>query len=328
VIRPELLAAPCRPIGFVTPQFGIFAQGAHAHHFLEFEMLPGATSEKTVDSVRRLLSPEVSSGRINLVVAFGPKIWRALAPSASPDSLADFHEVRSPDGHGAPATQHDVWLWISASAPDVSWDHARSATFALRDVARLSLEQPAFVYQDNRDMTGFLDGTVNPPPRLAAEAALVHAGDPGEGGSHVLAMRWIHNLAAFNGLSVERQEEVFGRTKRESVEIPEGLRSESAHISRVTVKVDGEELKIYRRSVPYGSVQEQGLYFLAFSAEPSRYLRMLSRMFGAAGDGLHDRLTDFSRPVSGGLYFAPSLNALNELVGLGHDPSLETTAKT
>src|SRR5271154_4183601 len=80
VIRPELLAAPCRPIGFVTPQFGIFAQGAHAHHFLEFEMLPGATSEKTVDSVRRLLSPEVSSGRINLVVAFGPKIWRALAP--------------------------------------------------------------------------------------------------------------------------------------------------------------------------------------------------------------------------------------------------------
>jgi putative iron-dependent peroxidase len=40
---------------------------------------------------------------------------------------------------------------------------------------------------------------------------------------------------------------------------------------------------------------------------------MLSRMFGTAGDGVHDRLTDFSRPVAAAYYFAPSLNALNEL---------------
>ncbi len=34
---------------------------------------------------------------------------------------------------------------------------------------------------------------------------------------------------------------------------------------------------------------------------------MLSRMFGTAGDGLHDSLTDFSRPVSGAYYFGPAL---------------------
>jgi deferrochelatase/peroxidase EfeB len=38
---------------------------------------------------------------------------------------------------------------------------------------------------------------------------------------------------------------------------------------------------------------------------------MLSRMFG--NDGPRDRLTDFSRPVTGAYYFAPSLTALNEL---------------
>jgi len=38
-------------------------------------------------------------------------------------------------------------------------------------------------------------------------------------------------------------------------------------------------------------------------------------MFGTTGDGVHDRLIDFSRPVSGAYYFAPSLNALNELAG-------------
>jgi porphyrinogen peroxidase len=40
---------------------------------------------------------------------------------------------------------------------------------------------------------------------------------------------------------------------------------------------------------------------------------MLARMLGIAGDGLHDRLTDFTRPVSGAYYFAPSLTVLNQL---------------
>jgi deferrochelatase/peroxidase EfeB len=38
-------------------------------------------------------------------------------------------------------------------------------------------------------------------------------------------------------------------------------------------------------------------------------------MFGTAEDGIRDRLTEFSRPVSGACYFAPSLNVLNELAG-------------
>ena len=42
---------------------------------------------------------------------------------------------------------------------------------------------------------------------------------------------------------------------------------------------------------------------------------MLARMFGTAGDGVRDRVTDFSRPVSGAYYFAPSLDVLNELAG-------------
>jgi len=122
--------------------------------------------------------------------------------------------------------------------------------------------------------------------------------------------------AALPELGHKPSEYVTGGLYFQSIEIPEGTRSERAHISRVTVKVDGEELKIYRRSVPYGNVQEQGLYFVAFSADPTRYHLMLGRMFGSSGDGVHDRLTDFSKPVSGGLYFAPSLNDLNELVGL------------
>ena len=75
------------------------------------------------------------------------------------------------------------------------------------------------------------------------------------------------------------------------------------------IEEDGEELEIYRRSTPYGTVGEHGLYFLGFSAELSRFDKMLARMFGVA-DGIRDHLTDFTRPVSGSYYFAPSLEAL------------------
>ena len=37
---------------------------------------------------------------------------------------------------------------------------------------------------------------------------------------------------------------------------------------------------------------------------------MLAAMYGTGGDGVRDRLTDFSTPVSGSFFFAPSLEAL------------------
>ncbi|MGD0637642.1 MAG: Dyp-type peroxidase [Nitrososphaerales archaeon] len=302
-------------MGFVLPQFGIFAQGTHSHHFLEFDMHAGVTKDDAVASFRRLRAPEVSSGGINLVIAFRPSAWSEVAPSRAPSSLGDFREVVGPDGRRAPATQHDVLLWISGSAPDVTWDHARAATLAVGDVAKLVAEQPAFTYRDNRDMTGFIDGTANPPIRRAADVALVPSGEPGEGGSHVLAMRWVHDLNAFNRLTVEEQERVYGRSKSDSVEMSDERKPRDAHIARASVVDNGEEVEIFRRSVPWGTVEKQGLFFLAFSADQSRFTRMLSRIFGTAGDGLHDHLTDFTHPVSGSYYFAPSLDALNEVAG-------------
>ena len=131
----------------------------------------------------------------------------------------------------------------------------------------------------------------------------------------MLAMRWVHDLDAFNGLTVEEQQRVIGRTKQDSLELSGAAKPATAHIARVEISVDGHEEEIFRRSVPYGTVTEYGLNFVAFSADPTRYERMLARMFGTAGDGVRDRLTDFSRAVAGARYFAPSLNALNELGG-------------
>ena len=302
---------------FVLPQLGIFAQGTAAHHFLEFDLHPDVRPADAVTPFRRLRAPDVSSGGVNLVLGFSAAAWRGVAPAHdTPADLADFRPIEGAGGRGAPAVQHDAWVWVSGAAADIAWDHARAATAAVADVASLVAERPAFTYHDGRDMTGFVDGTANPPTRLAPHVAMVPVGRPGEGGSHVLVMRWVHDLDAFERLPVGEQEGVIGRTKADSIELTPSRKPATAHIARVEVDDEqGHEIEIFRRSVPYGTVGERGLYFVAFSAERKRYDVLLARMFGTSGDGRSDRLTEFSRPVAGACYFAPSLNALAEIGG-------------
>ncbi len=52
----------------------------------------------------------------------------------------------------------------------------------IADIASLAVERAAFAYHDGRDMTGFVDGTANPPTRLAPHVAMAPPGSPGEGG--------------------------------------------------------------------------------------------------------------------------------------------------
>jgi putative iron-dependent peroxidase len=294
-----------------VPQPGIFAQGTTAHYFLEFDFLPAHAPEAVLECVSRLRQPAVSAGAVNVVVAFGPALWRSIAPDHVPESLHEFTEISGPGGRRAPATQHDLWLWISGSSTDVVFEHARAAARTLRGLAELRSEQPCFVNRDSRDLTGFIDGTANPPPELAPQVALVAEGRPGEGGSHVLAQKWVHDLDRFDELSVPDQQRVFGRTKADSTELEGSEKPADSHIARVDIRdASGADVPIFRRSVPFGTVSESGLYFVAFSADPLRYDRMLARMFGTDSDGLADRLTGFTRPVGGGYYFAPSLTAL------------------
>jgi putative iron-dependent peroxidase len=211
-----------------------------------------------------------------------------------------------------PATQHDAVLWLSGSAYDVVFDAARGAIGELDGLTSVAEETSSWPYRHDRDLTGFIDGTENPPVEEAFEVALVPDGERGAGGAFVLAQKWVHDLDRFHAQGREEQENTIGRTKPDSVELDD--KPPTAHIARVVIEEDGEELELYRRSTPYGRVGELGLYFLAFSADPSRFTKMLHRMFGVGGDGLHDHLTDFTRPVSGAFYFAPSLDALDGIL--------------
>jgi len=293
------------------PQPGIFAQGTRSHYHLEFDLRADATDGAVVSALGGLREPAVTAGGSNIVVGFGAQLWRRLRPDDAPAALQPFREV-SGDGRVAPATQHDLWVWAHGTGEDVELDVARAVTVALAPAFVLAAEQPCFVYKDSRDLSGFVDGTENPPVERALDVALVADGEVGEGGAYAMTQRWVHDLGVFHSWTLADQEAAFGRTKLDSIELDD--KPATAHISRVVIEEDGEELEIYRRSTPYGRVGELGLYFVAFSADPSRFDRMLARMFGTSGDGVFDTITDFTHPVSGSYYFAPSLDALDGLL--------------
>lgn len=292
-----------------TPQPGIFVEGSTHHRLLELGVpphdqggLPGALSD-----LRAVLAAHRT---VQHVVAFGPGLLRDLAPERRPSDHRAFAEIHGSAGHVAVATQADVFVWLHGAGPDVLFDAARAARRALAPAAEVVRETTGWEYRDSRDLTGFADGTENPPADEARGLAVVGQGS-GAGGSFVLTQRYVHDLDAFATLPVTEQEATIGRTKPDSVEL-EG-KPPTAHISRVVIEEDGEELEIYRRSVPYGTTSEAGLFFLAFSSSLDTFDKMLAKMYGTAGDGLHDRLMDFSRPVSGAYWFAPPVEDLDAI---------------
>jgi putative iron-dependent peroxidase len=301
-----------------TPQPGVFALGTRSHFHLEFDLRAGAGDDAVRDALAELRSSVLSDPGLNGVVGFGAELWLRLAPADAPATLRRFDPVGDPSARHAPATQHDVWVWLHGAAPDGALDGARAAERALRPVAGLAQEVPCFLYRDSRDLTGFIDGTENPPIAAAPEVAVIPGPGPGAGGSFAITQRWRHDLEAFGRLPIPEQEGVIGRTKPDSVELDDDTKPPTAHIARVVVEDDeGEELEIFRRSLPYGTVREHGLYFVGFSVDISRFDVMLARMFGTSGDGLHDRLTEFTAPVSGAYYFVPSLESLAGLARPG-----------
>jgi putative iron-dependent peroxidase len=282
-----------------TPQPGIFAVGNRTHHHLEFDCQgePG----DVLAAVQRIREAANTVIGVNVVVGFGARQWAAMSPQ--PDDLVPFQTIEGQDGYSVPASQHDLWLWLHASGPDAVFNVARIAAVELADLATVAHEQACFTYQASQDLTGFEDGTENPPLDEAVSSATI----PGDGGSIVLLQKWVHDLDGFEALEVADREQVIGRTLYGSEELEAS--AENSHVGRVVVEdADGNELEVFRRSAAFGGVQEHGLMFLAFSADRARLQRMLERMAGAE-DGIRDRLTEFSTPVRSAWYYAPPIES-------------------
>jgi len=293
-----------------APQSGIFATESTHHHFLEYCVDAAADTDGLSRALAQAL--ELDGNGIHLVVAFGPELWGRIGTGAQPAGLRPFQPIDGGE-RKAPATQRDLFLWLHGTSQADVLDAAMAAHGVLGAHGTLELDLPGFIYRDSRDLIGFVDGTANPKEDARFEAALIADGEPGAGGAFVMSQKWVHDLPAFHALPVEEQEQVVGRTKIDDIELEGDTMPADSHVSRTDVKLDGVAQKIYRRSAPYGVAGEHGLYFLAFACGIGRFQIQLDRMYGVSGDGLHDRLTEFSAAVTGSYWFAPDAETLKKL---------------
>ncbi|WP_154020942.1 Dyp-type peroxidase, partial [Acinetobacter baumannii] len=120
-------------------------------------------------------------------------------------------------------------------------------------------------------------------------------------------------LKQLNRMSVPDQEMMIGRTKDANEEIDGDERPVTSHLSRVDLKEYGKGLKIVRQSLPYGTASgTHGLYFSACCGRQYNIEQQLLSRFGDT-DGKRDAMRRFTKPVTGGYYFAPSLERIQAL---------------
>jgi putative iron-dependent peroxidase len=178
-------------------------------------------------------------------------------------------------------------------------------------------EVHGFKYFEMRDLLGFVDGTENPTGSEAESAALIGAADPEfAGGSYVIVQKYLHDLTAWNSLTVEEQERVIGRTKLEDIEMHDDVKPSNSHIALTVIEdEDGNEVQILRDNMPFGTIgsQEFGTYFIGYAKDPGVTELMLRRMFLGEPEGNYDRILDFSTAVTGTTFFAPTRGILDAL---------------
>jgi porphyrinogen peroxidase len=265
-------------------------------------------------ALRRAVGFRDLEGRLSCVMAFGADAWDRLFAVPRPKDLHPFHEIRGQ--HHAPATPGDILFHIRSKRMDMCFELATQIMSRLGGAVSMVDEVHGFKYFDDRDLIGFVDGTENPVDEAAIDATIIGAEDAAfAGGSYVIVQKYLHDLKKWNALPIEEQERIVGRTKLSDIELDDAAKPAFAHNVLTTIMEDGKQLEIVRDNMPFGDVGkgEFGTYFIGYARSPHRIEQMLVNMFVGQPPGNYDRLLDFSRAVTGTLFFVPSATFLENV---------------
>ncbi|WP_421999230.1 Dyp-type peroxidase [Reyranella sp.] len=299
--------------------------------FLVVTMKDGPDAEAAVKGVCADLSALLRAvgfrdldGRLSCVMGIGSDAWDRLFGAPRPRDLHPFREIKGQ--HHAVATPGDLLFHIRSMRMDLCFELATQIMARLGDAVSVADEVHGFKYFDDRDLLGFVDGTENPVDQEALDATLIGEEDATfSGGSYVIVQKYLHDLKGWNAVPVEQQEGFVGRTKLGDIELDDAVKPTFAHAALTTIVENGEEQKIVRANMPFGEVGkgEYGTYFIGYARSPRRTEQMLENMFVGKPPGNYDRLLDFSRPVTGTLFFVPTATFLDEVVAAPADPAPE-----
>ncbi len=297
-------------------QNAIFLEGSTSAFFLEFKIKENINIDKLKKTLIKIF--EMNSDQLSVMISFSKVAYEKLGVEV-PVGLVDFKKLVGLKGLNMPSSQTDLFIWAHSFSKSVIYDFQTHSKEMLNPFLTVKIEQEGFRYHDSRDLTGFVDGSANPKGNKRMREATIASGDKHENGSYVITQKWSHDLTSFHSNKKEEQEKIIGRTKEDSIELEGKAMPKNSHVSSVDLKVDGEAMKIYRRSFPFVNKDEKGLFFLGFANNLQRFDVQLKSMLGLSEDGISDRIMDFSIPKTGSYYFAPSINNLLEILSPNKD---------
>ncbi|KSV66778.1 hypothetical protein N182_34740 [Sinorhizobium sp. GL2] len=302
----------------VVPQ-PVAARLTRAAIFLVVKLEPGRGAETAVRKLFADLSGLLRAvgfrdleGGLSCVLGIGSDAWDRLFGVPRPKDLHPFREIRG--CHLAVSTPGDLLFHIRSTRMDLCFELATQIMSRLNGFSTTEDEVHGFSYFDDRDLIGFVDGTENPVDAAAVAATIIGAEDLDfAGGSYVIVQKYLHDLDAWNRVPVADQERIIGREKLSDIELDDTAKPSCAHNVLTSIEENGEPLEILRDNMPFGDVGkgEFGTYFIGYARSPRRIEMMLENMFIGRPPGNYDRLLDFSRAVTGALFFVPSASFLD-----------------
>jgi porphyrinogen peroxidase len=297
-----------------TPQKAILSALGEHQWYVHLSRTEGADLGVIKKALTDLRADCEAQG-VGLVILLGPTLLADLTKDI-PEDFQPYPGYQSPDGKVAKATQEELLVWVHSAHKDRNWATQYKFRTAVAGNMAVARETIAWIYGNSLDLTGFIDGTGNPEPDRQRECAIIPDGKPGAGGAFAIAQRWVHDLNYFNSLSLDDQQNLFGRTKADSTRLTKQV--PTSHLSHVELRqgdtADDTKAKrgeMVRRSTPYalhdGTV---GLYFMGFCKDQAPLRERMEAIYGMKGNA-RDALTDYSTPASGSFYFAPSVESLD-----------------
>lgn len=264
-----------------------------------------------IQAIKRSMNIRADKANLKLTLGFSDKAWDYLFPGAKkPKELEDFQGIKG-DKQDAPATEADLFLHVRATDPAVTYMVVDQIMGYLRPVTELVDETQGFRYFEGRAIIDFIDGTENPVDEEAVEWGVIGDEDPDFiNGSYAFAQKYVHDLDAWRALPTEMQEKFIGRHKFSDIELEDDEKDPQAHNVVAQDNRDGEEHKIVRMNVPFSNPGEgvRGTYFIGYARYWDVTKQMLTNMFTQ-----NDKLLDYSKPVTGQLFFVPSLDILDAI---------------
>lgn len=298
----------------------VLAPPAKAAIFLVLTVRAGAEDDvrdvlADLAGLTRSVAFRAPEDKLTCVAGIGAELWDRLYELPRPAGLHPFQPL-SGGTHSAPATPGDLLFHLRALRLDLCFELALQLMNALAGAVDVADEVHGFRYWDERDLLGFVDGTESPDGLAAEEAVWIGEEDPAyAGGSYVLVQKYLHDLDSWNTLPTEEQERVIGRTKLSDIELSDDAKPSNSHVALNTINdADGNQRQIVRDNMPFGRVGagEFGTYFIGYAADPDAIEQMLRNMFLGNPLGNYDRILDFSTAVTGGLFFVPTADFLDD----------------